>query len=315
MMRYSVILLIVTMYFGGFGQTVDRQTSYTPGVQQIVVTVEDTIELSGTLEYNGTEVLVIIIAGSGPTDRDCNSSIGLKTDAFKMLANHFSTIGVSSYRFDKRGIGLSTKVPESTMSLDDFVGDVRAIINHFKPNFDRVILLGHSEGALIGTIAAQANASIDLLISVSGTSIPMDEIIMEQLAKYPKLVPLAQKHIDEVKSGSVLSEVHPILQSLFRPSVVPYLKSIFDVDPMDEVSKVAQHILIINGECDLQVPPDHARQLHQANGHAQLALIPHMGHVLKALDEDCKNAVQAYNDPALPLHPDLLQVIDEFIGK
>lgn len=282
--------------------------------QELAIEVSDSIYISGTLESVSMDRIVVFIAGSGPTDRDCNSGLGLKTDAFKMLAEYLKSIGISTYRFDKRGIGKSTKVAESSMIMGDFISDVNQIVNYLSRDFKEIILLGHSEGALIGAVVAGQNEHVTSFISVSGISVSMDRIILDQLAQYPKLVPLAEKHIDEIKSNSELSEVHPILKSLFRPSVVPFLKSAFQLDPCSELSKVHKKVLIINGECDVQVPPSHAEKLHQANAQSILAIVPNMGHVLKELAYDCSNARAAYNDPTWPLNAQFLEAVDRFLS-
>ena len=127
--------------------------------------------------------------------------MGLQTDAFKMLAAHFESIGIPSYRYDKRGITKSTTVPESTLTMNVFVQDVHNIIEFFKEDFDEFILLGDSEGVLIGSIVAKENKHGDSFIAIAGISTPLDEVVLDQLAKFPKLVPLAENHIKEIKSG------------------------------------------------------------------------------------------------------------------
>jgi len=282
--------------------------------QDLKIETMDSIFINGTLEYANNNQLVIFIAGSGPTDRDCNNAGGLKTDAFKMLASHLYDQGVSTFRYDKRGIGASTKVSEATMTIDEFIYDVQKIIEHFENDFNKIILLGHSEGSLIGSVASQ-NEKVHSLISVSGPGKRFDEVLLDQLAKYPKLVPLAEKHINEINNGKELSEVNPMLKALFRPSVTPFLKSVFSLSPSDEIGKLNKPILVISGSCDLQVPEEEARILHAANKNSELIVIPNMGHAMKELELDCSNASAAYADAAMPLNGTFKSAVYNFISK
>lgn len=282
--------------------------------QELFIPVEDTVKIAGTLEYSTDEKLVIIIAGSGPTDRDCNSAMGSKTDAFKKLAAFLTEKSISSFRYDKRGIGKSTKVDETGMTLNTFAEDASSIASHFKKDFQKIILLGHSEGALLGSMIAERN-HVDAFISVSGTSISFDKILLDQMAKYPKIMPELEKHINEIKAGQELSEVHPIIKSMFRASIIPFLSSAFKIDPYEEMSKVTKPSLIVGGKCDLQVPPNHAESLKASNKNSELLVIENMGHVLANLEEDCGNAQVAYNAPEMELNPSFAEGVYNFIRK
>ncbi len=280
--------------------------------QELSIETTDSVFISGSLEYVNSAKLVIFIAGSGPTDRDCNNVGGLKTDAFKMLAYYLKGEGISSFRFDKRGIGKSTKVQESDISFNVFVEDVAAIVSHFAPHFEDIILMGHSEGALIGSIVS-SDDNIHSFISVSGVSESLDVILLDQLAQYPMLVPLAEKHINEIKNGQELSEVNPMLMTLFRPSLVSYLGSLFEIDPKAEVAKLNKPVLIVSGSCDLQVPDTHAKALHASIANSDLVIIENMGHAMKKLQDDCANAVEAYSDVTMELNPKFTTAIADFI--
>jgi alpha-beta hydrolase superfamily lysophospholipase len=124
--------------------------------------------------------LVIIIAGSGPTDRDCNSPLGVKSNAYKMLAKGFADNGISTLRFDKRGIAKSKAAlpSESDIRFDTYINDVVDWVNLMEKDkrFSKIIILGHSEGSLIGMVAAQ-KAGVSKYISVAGIGSPADKII------------------------------------------------------------------------------------------------------------------------------------------
>lgn len=285
------------------------------GSQEIAINTVDTIHISGTLEFVSNNQLVIILAGSGPTDRNCNSDLGMKSDAFAMLAHELSEAGISSFRYDKRGIGESTKVSNDLAKFSDRVIDVSAIVDHFSLDFKEVILLGHSEGALIGAITSAKKASVRRFVSVAGMSISMDKMLLEQYAQYPRILPEVERHIEEIKRGDTLSEVHMVLQLLFRPDIVPVLRAAFQWDPQKEISKVKKPTLVISGSCDVQVPVHHSKSLHESCDDSELKIIDGMGHVLKQLDSDCSNKMSAYTDPSLVINPQFVSEILKFLNN
>ena len=184
--------------------------------QEVTINTIDSIQISGTLEYVSNKKLAIMLAGSGPTDRDCNSAIGLASNTFKYIADELAVAGISSYRYDKRGIAASTKVPESRMTLYDRVVDIKAIVDRFKNDFEEITLIGHSEGVIVGTVAATEHPSVDAFVGIAGPSNTMKEILMEQMAKYPKLTPLLEMHFEELENDLPYSEVNPLIKSLFN---------------------------------------------------------------------------------------------------
>jgi len=306
-----ILALFLFMSDNSFSQ--ERGLSSYSTDQEISITVQDSVVLQGDFVFGGANKLAILIAGSGPTDRNCNNHMGLKTDAFRLISDSLKFHGISSYRYDKRGIAASTKVPESTMSMQDFIDDASTIVNYFSEDFDEIYLIGHSEGALIGSVVSHENHNVQAFIALCGTSTSLDEIVLEQLAKYPKLHELAVVHIDEIKTGKPLSEVNPLLISLFRESIVPFLRSAFVMDPLKEMSSIEKDVLIVGGSCDRQVSMEHAELLHGANLNSELVRIDQMGHTLKMVGPDCKNDFASYSDPALPIHPELIQSIVGFI--
>ncbi len=284
-----------------------------PPESELRIPTIDTVEIAGTLRYAGKDRLIIFIAGSGPTDRNCNGP-GFTSDAFKLMADTLFQLGVSTYRYDKRGIGESTKVGEEHCTLYNRIDDVEAISHHFSSQFSQLYLYGHSEGALVATVAGRAPQITGCIIA-SGTSITMDKIILQQTAQYTKLTPILEKHFEEMRAGEPLSEVHPMAQSLIRPSLVPYYRAAMALDPTSEIAKLNRRTLVIGGQCDIQVPVSHAEMLHNAAPQSELVLIDAMGHVMKKLDEDCSNARAAYTDSSLTINPDLIRGLITFIDE
>ena len=211
--------------------------------------------------------LVLIIAGSGPTDRDGNGP-ALKSDYLKLLAENLAASGIASFRYDKRGVGKSkvSSFKEQDLVFTDFSRDAEAWIKRFKKDtrFSKIIVLGHSEGSLVGMLSAKA-AEADGFISVAGAGRPIDQILKEQLQANPynpeQLKIDAGIILDSLKAGQRVKKINPLLLSIFRPSVQPFLISWIQLDPAMEISKLKIPCMIVQGSTDIQVSVTDAEQL------------------------------------------------------
>lgn len=260
--------------------------------------------------------LVLIISGSGPTDRDGNNA-AMKNNSLKMLAEGLSDYNIASVRFDKRGVGESKSagIKESDLRFEHYVNDVNAWIDTLKKDtrFSQIIILGHSEGSTIGMIASQ-NINVDRFISIAGPGEQASVIIKEQLKSQPDFIKnVAFPMIEKLEKGDTITVVPPLLFSLFRPSIQPYLISWFKYNPQIEIAKLNKSILIIQGDTDIQVKAIDAKKLKQSNPKAKLEIIEGMNHVLKASVLDRKENIQTYNNPDLPLKEGLVKSIVDFI--
>jgi len=263
--------------------------------------------------------VVLIIAGSGPTDRDGNSALlPGHNDSLKMLAAALADAGFASLRYDKRGIGASRAAApdESALRFDTYVDDAAAWIARLNadPRFTSVAVLGHSEGALIGMLAAQRGAAA-AYVSVAGIADSPGAILRRQLAgKLPPALAEANEGIlAALERGQLVAEVPPALAAFYRPSVQPYLISWMHYDPAREIAALHIPLLIVQGTTDIQVDPGQARALQAARPDAALALIPGMNHVLKAVPADAARQLASYGDPSLPLAPGLAGAITGFL--
>lgn len=259
--------------------------------------------------------LVIIIAGSGPTDRNGNQSF-LKNDSYKKLARGLSKKGIASFRYDKRILkAQELGIKESELSFDDFVTDAISVLDHFreKDDYGKIILLGHSQGSLIGMLAAEEKA--DAFISIAGAGKPIDSIIVEQIAiQMPGFEEGTRTSFKEMREKGSTSSYNPMLEAIFRPSVQPFLLSWMIYDPVAEIAKLDIPVLILNGTNDFQVTEKEAELLKAANPGAKLVLLEGMNHVLTKIEsDDTLTNSKSYNEPALPLHPELLPTISAFI--
>ncbi|WP_427107981.1 alpha/beta hydrolase [Lysinibacillus xylanilyticus] len=262
--------------------------------------------------------VALIIAGSGPTDKDGNSAIAGKNDSLKMIAEGLAKDGIATVRYDKRGLGdnQSLLTKEEDITIDQYVDDAVQVINTLLADkaYSSVHIIGHSEGSLIGLLAAQ-KANVESFVSIAGTGRSIDEVLLEQLKGQlsPELLKESTDALASLKKGELVKNVSPELQSLFRSSVQPYMISWLKYNPASELAKVNSRVLILQGTTDLQVVATDAEALKKGKPDAKLVYMEGMNHVLKNAPADRTENLATYSDPSLPLHKELLPAIQQFI--
>ena len=255
--------------------------------------------------------VVLIIAGSGPTDRNGNAG-RVRTDTYLLLAGALASGGIASVRYDKRGVGASASAvsDEAKARFDDLVADSVAWIARLRADgrFARVALAGHSEGSLVGMLAAQ-RATVDAFVSLDGIGRPAAAVLRTQLddvlAGAPELKAASDRIMTALEQGTTVTDVPQELYALFRPSVQPFLISLFRYDPSVEIAKLKTRVAIVQGTNDFQVPAGEGKLLSAALPSAKLVLIPGMSHPLKdatGMTRDQQIAT-VYVNPALPVVP------------
>ncbi len=260
----------------------------------------------------------LIVSGSGPTDRDGNSRlIPGGNNSLRMVAEALERAGIASLRYDKRGVGESAGAApsEAALRFETYVGDAAGWIRELRSNrrFTRVAIIGHSEGSLVA-MAAAALVPVDAFVSLEGPGEPLDEVVKRQLAtQQPAIRDEAYADIDALKAGRTVPRVGDALSSLFRPSVQPYLISVFRYDPRALIAKLTVPCLIVQGTTDLQVTVLDAERLHAAAPGSTLRIIPGMNHVLKSAPRDPEANYATYRDPDLPLAPGLVAALTGFL--
>jgi pimeloyl-ACP methyl ester carboxylesterase len=264
--------------------------------------------------------VVIIIAGSGPTDMNGNNA-GMTNNSLLYLARELAAGGIASVRYDKRAIGKSAAActNEEDLRFDHYINDAAAWADKLAGDsrFTKVIIAGHSEGSLIGMVAAQRSKAVKGYISIAGCGSPAYEILEEQLKSQPAWIQEQSASIcKELREGRTVEEVPYYLMSLYRNSVQPYLISWFAYNPAEEVAKLDIPVLILQGDMDIQVGVDEAEKLHAAQPHSELHIIKEMNHILKHCNTMQQMAQLAtYRDANLPLKAELVRLIVEFITK
>ncbi|MGP9824963.1 alpha/beta hydrolase family protein [Ectopseudomonas khazarica] len=262
--------------------------------------------------------VALLIAGSGPTDRNGNNPEGGHNDALKKLAQVLARNGIASLRYDKRGVAASRSATpdERDLSVERYVADASSWVRQLKddPRFDRVILIGHSEGALIASLAA-ADSPADALVSIAGPAYPIGQVLDIQLAmRLPPALLAESRHIlANLIRGTLQPEVPEALQVVYRPSVQPYLISLLRQDPAENFAALRIPALIVQGSHDAQVSPDNAELLKQAKPDAELAMIAGMNHVMRISPAAWQEQLASYDDPQLPLARALGERIVAFI--
>lgn len=260
--------------------------------------------------------VALIIAGSGPTDRDGNNP-SMTCDVYKKMAHELAANNIATLRYDKRGVAASVAAVEreSDLVFDNYVEDAAAWIALLKADkqFSDVVVIGHSEGSLIGMLAA-SKAKARMYISIAGIGRAASDILKEQLAVQGEEVKrLSYPIIDSLAKGYTVNSVDPSLLSIFRPSVQPYLISWFQYDPLTSIKQLNVPVLLVQGTNDIQVPVEDAKWLSTAKPSAKLVLIDGMNHVLRISESDREDNLATYEKPELPLAPGLMDAIIAFI--
>lgn len=277
--------------------------------------------LAGTLLNAGPGTpAALIIAGSGPTDRNGDSALGVSAGTYRLLAEGLAAEGVTTLRYDKRGVGGSAAamMPESELRFGSFVEDARTMASWLRRETGQgcVWLIGHSEGALIGQAAAVANDDVCGLVLVSGAGRPADVILREQLRAATPEPYLSQAiaAIDDMAAGRTADCPAPLM-AICRPSVQPYISSWMAMDPVAMAAAEARPTLVVQGSTDIQTTVADAQALAGAREGIELVVLDGVNHVLKAAPLDRAANLATYADPNQPLADGVIEAIAGFIRR
>ena len=300
------------------------------------------LTLAGTFEIplrvTGKAPAVLLLPGSGPTDRNGNSGLGVKTDVLKEIAEELAKNGIASLRFDKRAIKIyAAKWPKDIKTINhffcwkNFVDDAKAAYDFMskQPEVDmaKTGILGHSEGALIALqIGSDRDGFVNrphLTILLGSTGRPMGHVLHDQIAYRLKLQgateAIAKPYLDYTdKACQALAEGKPLpadkapdgLETLFGPAALELMGSYCRIDPCDLAKKVDGPVLVINGEHDTQVSAkkDTPRLLEalRPRGNLKSMIVPNASHNLKSTKTAGDDAFTG------PIVPEALALIVKF---
>lgn len=281
--------------------------------------------LKGTLlsPCPNPEHVILIIPGSGPTDRDGNNPLGVNASTYRLLAEELLLNGIATLRIDKREMFASSEaVPDANaVTIDDYVDDVRSWMTALKQHLENpcIWLLGHSEGGIVA-LASVKESDVYGLIVVATPSRPLGDVLRYQLESNPENAILLDDaffiiHELEQARRVDVKDMHPALQRLFRPAVQGFLINIFSFNPSHLIADMTKPVLVLQGQRDLQVTESDARALKAANPKSTLVLLPDVNHVLKEVysDDRCENNA-AYTNASLPLASGIVDAITLFLA-
>lgn len=308
-MKKLIVILALAISFCGLSQgkkITETEITVNPLIKGTLFSPENTSKKTN---------LVILIAGSGPTNRSGNQ-VGVQNNSLRFLAQDLAKKDIAVYSYDKRIFAqmIAGTIDEKSLSFDDFIHDAKDVIAFFKSKgqYQKIIIAGHSEGSLIGMIAANGNA--DAFISIAGAGRQIDEIIAEQIeAQAPALKAEVEKDLALLKKGETFELKNPMLASILRESVQPYMISWLKYNPQDEIKKLKIPVLLINGTKDLQVKVLDAELLKKAKPDAEIKIIDNMNHLFKEVKGDETENRATYNNPDLPVMAELTATVNQFI--
>jgi pimeloyl-ACP methyl ester carboxylesterase len=261
----------------------------------------------------GPVPVVIVIAGSGPVDRDGNAGALLDTDAYRQLAAALAGHGIATLRYDKRGIGASTMgKPLDQIGFDDFVSDAVALVAlaRHDPKLSKVYLFGHSEGSLIALEAA-ARTHVDGIISAAGAGRRVGDVAREQFARQIPAAEMAEydQLLAAVRAGKPLHARSEHLAVLFQPSLAKFLRGMLLTDPKPLARAYKGPLTVVQGDNDnnVSVARD-AKPLAAAHPGARLLVLHDVTHALK-VDKTQGLAQPSEHDPSLPLAPGVVDAV------
>ena len=274
--------------------------------------------IDGTLltPKEGSKNLAIFITSEGPTDRNGNQDFQ-KTNNIKKLAVALTNEGIATFRYDKRIVKqIRRGNVDPNIKFDDFVKDANDVIDYFKNQntFSTIYIIGHSQGSLIGMLAAKDKANG--FISIAGAGKTIDEVILEQVEKTaPMFTEDTRQVFSVLKEGKTTRNYPQALASFLDISVQPFMASWMKYNPLEEIKKLEIPVLIVNGTKDLQVSPDEAKALDVAAHDSQLKLVEKMNHVLFIIEGDDQENAKSYNDYAGKVSEELINEIISFIKE
>lgn len=264
--------------------------------------------------------VVLLIPGSGPTDRNCNNYMGLSTNSFIYLSEALFKKGIASLRIDKRTSGKSIGTFKSNIKdikFNDFISDAKLWIDTLKKDnrFSRLIVAGHSQGSLVGMVASKEK-KIDKFISISGAGRSIDQILFDQFnVSFPKYADSTKMFLDSLKHGVYMKNAPLFLKQSFAPYLLPFMKQWISYNPSSIIGELKCPVLIVNGDNDIQVPVSEALLLHNTNKKNKFLIVPEMNHILKNAPRDRVKNMQTYYLTDIPLNKEFVKKTIKFIKQ
>lgn len=313
-----------------------RAQEQPPAPPQTGIIVEQTaFEGGGGLTLAGTLTLppghgrpaagwpaLVLVQGSGPTDRDGNQPPYLRTDLLREIAEYLAGRGIASLRYDKRGMhaNLAT-LPASREDYaaffrwENFVADAAGALRHLRQtpglNPERIGMLGHSEGGLIALdLSSRGEAPPAVLVLAAAPGRKLDAILTAQIdralteqkaspAQRKAMLAANSRILNSIRSaGRVPADVPQGLAAIYPFYVGPFLQAELALDPADLARRYDGPVLVLQGQADLQISAEHdapsldnALSARTVDKH-QLRLFPRLSHAFKPVQRADEHAFE-----------------------
>jgi len=281
--------------------------------------------------------LVLLIAGSGPTDHNGNSPlVNGPINTLKDIAEYLAMLDIATFRYDKRNIGRSAQTGDSPFA--DYAADAACALKHAMDmkEFEHsgVYVLGHSEGALIAlSIEPEFRAKIGGLILMAAPFTPFDKLLISQTKE--RLLEI--KSISEKDREDFLSELSAVIESvkngrdakLKAPSALPsydvvlssianqpkFMKGYLNISPLKLAENFRSNALLLYAALDAQVAPEELAGFEAAFTKNQVKfskkVVKGANHVFKPAAD--KKDMASYTNPGVKLVPEAFSAIAGFI--
>lgn len=228
---------------------------------------------NGTLtlpeNYTKETPVVLMVTGSGQQNRDEEL---FEHKPFAVIADALARQGIASLRYDDRGWGDARSVKFMNFTVEDFCEDAAAALPLLRKRFNKVGILGHSEGGTIAMMLA-AEGKTDFIVSLAGMAISGKETLVMQNRQAMSVIGLPKetvdtycnsisKALDEIASGKKASEINidgmpealkPITIKALQQADTPYMRHFLTIDVSKLLSKIKCPVLTLNGTKDTQV--------------------------------------------------------------
>ena len=274
---------------------------------------------------DGSQPVVLIIPGSGPTDRDGNNPMGVRAATLRLLAEGLEQQGIASVRIDKRGMfsSASATTDPNAVTLADYAGDVLSWVSVIKAEtgVPCVTIAGHSEGGLVALLAARAGgADVCGLMLLAAPGRQLRTTLEAQLGASPVFagsMDQIRAMFDRIEKGETvpLAEMPAAVRGLLPPPVHPFLGNLFRTDPAEAAAAIpGTPMLLVYGEKDSQITLEDWHALRTARPDAHSLILPFATHALKdAAGDDPAAAAATYTDPDLPLTTGVAEAMASFV--
>lgn len=289
--------------------------------EQVTIPTTRGYSLGATLTLprgSGERVPVAVtISGSGPQERDSRISIVKGYAPFRDIADTLGRRGIAVLRYDDRGVGASGGEDSRNRATSaDFADDVQSVVAWLSTRSDidpsRIALIGHSEGGLIAPIAAARDSSIHAVVLMAGPALNGRKILVYQ----NEIAIRGAQGITEAQRDSIRRSVPTSLDSLEKSN--PWYGFFMRVNPLDTLKRVAQPVLILQGDTDQQVTPDQADSIAatlRVSGNRQVTL-KHFSETNHLFLKDKSGAASGY--PGLTdtrVRPEVLGTIADWLTR